>query len=93
MRFGISIKISPQPVEKKVISYNVHLLCIKRICSLTFFDCSSVTIRKIKEERIFGSREESEVAGLFVFLHIRMMGYFRLVYLRENDCRPAGLEN
>ena len=27
---------------------------------------------------IFESREESEVAGLFVFSHIRMMGYFRL---------------
>ena len=25
-----------------------------------------------------GSREESEVAGFFVFSHIRMMGYFRL---------------
>ena len=28
--------------------------------------------------RNFVSREESEVAGYFVFSHIRMMGYFRL---------------
>ncbi len=26
----------------------------------------------------FGSREESEVAGFFIFSHIRMMDYFRL---------------
>ncbi len=91
MRFGISIKISPPlPVVKKVVSlsYNVHLLCIKRICSLTFFDYSSATIRKNKEERIFGSREESEVAGVFVFLNLRMMGYFGLVGLEP----PQGLE-
>ena len=30
-------------------------------------------------ERNFGSREESEVAGLFIFSYIRMMGYFRLM--------------
>ncbi len=30
------------------------------------------------KERKFGSREESEVAGFFVFSHIRMIGYFRL---------------
>jgi len=29
-------------------------------------------------ERNFGSREESEVAGFFVFSHIRMIGYFKL---------------
>ena len=27
---------------------------------------------------IFGSREEEEVTGLFVFSHIRIRGYFRL---------------
>ena len=31
-----------------------------------------------KSEILFGSREESEVVGIFVFSHIRMMGYFRL---------------
>ncbi len=29
-------------------------------------------------DRIFGSREESQVVGFFVFSHIQMMGYFRL---------------
>ncbi len=29
----------------------------------------------------YGSREKSEVAGLFVFSHKRMMGYFRLCYV------------
>ncbi len=39
------------------------------------------------------TREEFEVAGFFVFSHIRMVSYFkvRLGYLRLNDC-PAGLE-
>ena len=41
--------------------------------------------------RFFGSREESKVSGFFVFSHIRMMGYVRLVYIRVNEC-PAGLE-
>ena len=36
--------------------------------------------------------QEFEVVGFFVFSHIRMMGYFRLGYLRFNDC-PAGLEH
>ena len=27
---------------------------------------------------LFGSREEDEVAGFFLFSHIRMRGYFRL---------------
>ena len=31
-----------------------------------------------KHFRVLGSREESEVEGFFVFLHIRIMGYFRL---------------
>ncbi len=36
-----------------------------------------------------GSREESKVADFFVFSHIRMMGYFRLGYVRVNEC-PVG---
>ncbi len=39
----------------------------------------------------FGSREESDVAGLFIIPHIWMMGYFRLGQVRVNGC-PAGLE-
>ncbi len=38
-----------------------------------------------------GSREESEVAGFFVFSHIQMMGYFRVGEIRVNEC-PTGLE-
>ncbi len=37
----------------------------------------------------FGSREESEVAGFFIFSHVRMMGYLRLGLY--NDCL-TGLE-
>ena len=36
--------------------------------------------------------EESEVAGFFVFSHKRMMGYFRLGYVRVKEC-PEVLEN
>ncbi len=32
-----------------------------------------------------------EVTGFFIFSHVRMMGYFRLCYVRINEC-PAGLE-
>ena len=42
--------------------------------------------------RIFGSREESEVAGFFIFLHIRMMGYFRLMIAPEGKFGPDWLE-
>ena len=38
------------------------------------------------------SREESEVAGFLVFSHIRMMVYFRLGYIRVNECQ-TGLEH
>ncbi len=41
--------------------------------------------------RIFRSREESEGAGFFVFSNIRMMGYFRLGYVKVIEC-PAVLE-
>ena len=41
-----------------------------------------------------GSREESEIAGFFLFSHIiRMMGYFRISYARVNDCPAAGARN
>ena len=36
--------------------------------------------------------EEYEVAGFFVFSHIRMMSYFRLCKVKVNEC-PAGLGN
>ncbi len=32
------------------------------------------------------SREESEVAGFFVFSYIRMIGYFRSGSVRVNEC-------
>ncbi len=38
-----------------------------------------------RTNQIYRSREESEVWGFFVFLHIRMMGYFRSGYLRVID--------
>ncbi len=41
--------------------------------------------------RRVGSREESEVAGFFVFSLVLIMGYLRLGYVRVNEC-PAGLE-
>ncbi len=31
---------------------------------------------------LFGSSVESEIAGFFVFLHKRMIGYFRLGWVR-----------
>ncbi len=40
----------------------------------------------------FGLREEDEVADFFVFSHIRMRDYFRLGYVRVNEC-PVGLES
>ena len=40
-------------------------------------------------EKKVGSKEESEVAGFFAFSHIRIMGYFRLDYVRVNVC-PEG---
>ncbi len=46
--------------------------------------------------KFFGSREESGVAGLFVFSHLRMMGYFRLCkgYIVPLRVRaPAGARN
>ncbi len=39
-----------------------------------------------------GSREDSEISRFFVFLHIRMMGYFRLGYVRVDKC-PAVARN
>ncbi len=33
----------------------------------------------------------TEVAGFFIFSHIRIIGYFRLGKERVNEC-PAGLE-
>ncbi len=38
---------------------------------------------------IFGSKEENEVAGFFVFSHIRMRGYIRLGLVMLNES-PAG---
>ena len=38
--------------------------------------------------KISGSMEQSEVAGLFVFSNIRIMGYFRLGSSRVKEC-PA----
>ncbi len=35
--------------------------------------------------------QESEIVGFFVFSHIRIMGYFRLGYVRVYEC-PDGLE-
>ncbi len=46
---------------------------------------------KVLLKKNLGSRVESEVAFLFQFSHIRMMGYFRLGYSRVNEC-PAGIE-
>ncbi len=40
-----------------------------------YLDTSKYVIRNVS--KFLGSREESEVAGFFVFSHIRMMGYFR----------------
>ena len=37
-----------------------------------------IIIAFLTDKKRFGSREESEVEGFFVFLHIRMMGYFRI---------------
>ena len=34
--------------------------------------------RQIRRVRNFGSREESKVAGFFIFSPIRMIGYFKL---------------
>ncbi len=46
-------------------------------------------IIKLQEQHIiktFGSKEEDEVAGFFVFSHIRIRGYFRLVRKKKSYC-------
>ena len=40
---------------------------------------------------MFGSWVKSEVASYFIFLHIRIIGYFRLVYVKVKEC-PSGFE-
>ncbi len=40
-----------------------------------------IIIAFLTDKKRFGSREESEVEGFLVFLHIRMMGYLCLVKL------------
>ena len=34
--------------------------------------------KSVRDNIVFGSREESEVSGFLIFWHILVMGYFRL---------------
>ncbi len=54
------------------------------------FICTSIAgTVMLKENLAQGKNQKWQV---FVFSHIRMMGYFRLSWVRVNQC-PAGLEN
>ena len=68
------------------IKLTYRLLIVEKLCFLgTLKEITNLywlIFNEILEDffskKIFGSWEESEVAGFFVFAHIRMKGYFRL---------------
>ena len=69
------------------LSAAIKLLCLAAVVSSSILDfrpsyrnnknIARKRALKVKNNNL-GQREESEVAGFFVFSHIRMMGYFRL---------------
>ena len=63
--------------------HGINLAIIFLLCqtSAIFFYIMIILIESGPQTNI-GSREESEVAGFFVFSQIRMMGYFRLGLVR-----------